>query len=67
MWFATVACVLFPAYFLVDVNYFIRCAFTIIYAKARKKISFLDPSTIYGKVNSKLYIYLFVETGSGKN
>lgn len=49
MWFATIACVLFPAYFLIDVNYFIRSVFTVICAKTRKKIGFLDPSTIYGK------------------
>jgi len=49
-WFATIACVLFPAYFLIDVNYFIRTAFTIIFAKSRKRIRFLDPSSIYGFV-----------------
>ncbi|CAL8102828.1 unnamed protein product [Orchesella dallaii] len=51
MWIiTTVAACLFPAYFFVDVNYFIRSAFTVLFAKTRKKIGFLDTSTIYGVV-----------------
>lgn len=69
MWLTTVACVLFPAYFLFDVNYFIRSAFTVLYATTiRKKIGMRDSSTIYGistfhfyRIKAKIFLYHDVE------
>jgi len=39
----------FFLYFLLDVNYFVRVAFTYVFAKYfRKRIKFLEPSAVYG-------------------